>query len=118
MIGNSGHAGESLEDPGRVAQKNEALRLGFAFAQTNTGHDGQAEPLATFASTPQKLVDYAFRAVHMTIVTRRRIAKSISFMRNSPLCAVPVGDQRALALAGTAAAASTTRTAVPVLRPA
>ena len=39
MIGNGGHAGEALDDPGRVAQRNEALQLGFAFAQTNTGHD-------------------------------------------------------------------------------
>ena len=27
MIGNGGHAGESLDDPGRVAQKNQAPRL-------------------------------------------------------------------------------------------
>jgi len=39
MIGNGGHAGEALDDAGRAAQRNEALRLGFAFAQTNTGHD-------------------------------------------------------------------------------
>jgi feruloyl esterase len=33
MIGNGGHAGEALDDGGRVAQRNDALRLGFAFAQ-------------------------------------------------------------------------------------
>ena len=44
MIGNGGHAGEALDDPGRVAQRNEALQLGFAFAQTNTGHDARKEP--------------------------------------------------------------------------
>ena len=55
MIGNGGHAGENLDDPGRVAQKNEALRLGFAFAQTNTGHDARKEPGASFVmSNPQK----------------------------------------------------------------
>src|SRR5262249_47267527 len=48
MIGNGGHAGESLEDPGRVSQRNAALAIGFAFAQTNTGHDARKEPGASF----------------------------------------------------------------------
>ena len=48
MIGNGGFAGDALDDPGRVAQRNEALKLGFAFAQTNTGHDARKEPGATF----------------------------------------------------------------------
>src|SRR5262249_36740421 len=48
MIGNGGHAGESLEDPGRIAQRNAALQVGFAFAQTNTGHDARKEPGASF----------------------------------------------------------------------
>ncbi len=55
MIGNGGHAGESLEDAGRVAQRNQALQLGFAFAQTNTGHDARKEPGGSFVmSNPQK----------------------------------------------------------------
>jgi hypothetical protein len=76
MIGNGGHAGEGLEDPGRVAQKNQALQLGFAFAQTNTGHDARKEPGATFVlSNPQKAVDYAYRAVHLTATTSKDITK-------------------------------------------
>jgi feruloyl esterase len=76
MIGNGGHAGESLEDPGRVAQKNQALQLGFAFAQTNTGHDARKEPGASFVlSNPQKAIDYAYRAVHLTAVTSKDITK-------------------------------------------
>jgi len=76
MIGNGGHAGESLEDAGRVAQKNEALRLGFAFAQTNTGHDARKEPGASFVmSNPQKAIDYAYRAVHLTALTSKDITK-------------------------------------------
>ena len=60
MIGNGGLAGEAMDDPGRVAQRNEALQLGFAFAQTNTGHDARKEPGATFVlSNPQKAIDYA-----------------------------------------------------------
>jgi len=76
MIGNGGHAGEALDDAGRVAQRNEALRLGFAFAQTNTGHDARKEPGGTFVmSNPQKAIDYAWRAVHLTATTAKDITK-------------------------------------------
>jgi hypothetical protein len=74
MIGNGGHAGESLEDPGRVAQRNQALQVGFAFAQTNTGHDARKEPGASFVlSNPQKAMDYAYWAVHVTASTAKAI---------------------------------------------
>jgi feruloyl esterase len=76
MIGNGGLAGESMEDPGRVAQRNGALQLGFAFAQTNTGHDARKEPSGTFVlNNPQKAIDYAWRAVHLTALTTRAITK-------------------------------------------
>ncbi|HWF07574.1 MAG TPA: tannase/feruloyl esterase family alpha/beta hydrolase, partial [Bryobacteraceae bacterium] len=65
MIGNGGLAGEAMDDPGRVAQRNGALQLGFAFAQTNTGHDARKEPSGTFVlNNPGKAIDYAWRAVH------------------------------------------------------
>jgi len=74
MIGNGAHAGESLDDPGRAAQRNGAVQLGFAFAQTNTGHDARKEPGASFVlSNPQKAIDYAYRAVHLTAVTAKII---------------------------------------------
>jgi hypothetical protein len=76
MIGNGGHAGEALDDPGRAAQRTAALQLGFAFAQTNTGHDARKEPGATFVlSNPQKAIDYAYRAVHLTATTAKDITK-------------------------------------------
>jgi feruloyl esterase len=76
MIGNGGHAGEALDDPGRVAQRNQALQLGFAFAQTNTGHDARKEPGGTFVmNNPQKAIDYAWRAVHLTATTAKDITK-------------------------------------------
>ena len=76
MIGNGGHAGEAVDDPGRVAQRNQALQLGFAFAQTNTGHDARKEPGASFVmSNPQKAIDYAYRAVHLTATTTKDITK-------------------------------------------
>jgi feruloyl esterase len=76
MIGNGGHAGESLEDPGRVAQRDAALRLGFAFAQTNTGHDARKEPGASFVlSDPRKAIDYAYRAVNQTAVLAKAVTR-------------------------------------------
>lgn len=74
MIGNGGHAGESLDDPTRTSQRTAALQNGFAFGQTNTGHDARKEPGATFVlGNPQKAIDYAWRAVHLTATTARDI---------------------------------------------
>jgi Tannase and feruloyl esterase len=76
MIGNGGFAGDALDNSGRVAQRNEALRLGFAFAQTNTGHYARKEPGASFVmSNPEKAIDYAYRAVHLTAITAKKITK-------------------------------------------
>ena len=76
MIGNGGHAGEALDDAGRVAQRNQALQMGFAFAQTNTGHDARKEPGGSFVmSNPQKAIDYAWRAVHLTATTAKSMTK-------------------------------------------
>jgi hypothetical protein len=74
MIGNGGYAGENIEAPGRMNVRNNAVGLGFAFTQTNTGHDAAQEPLGTFALSSQKLYDYAFRAVHVTAETAKRVA--------------------------------------------
>ena len=74
MIGNGGYAGENLEAPNRAAVRQEAMRAGFAFTQTNTGHDAQQEPLGSFAQSSQKLLDYSFRAIHVTAETAKRVA--------------------------------------------
>jgi feruloyl esterase len=75
MIGNGGHAGEGLDDPGRAAQRIAALAHGFVMAQTNTGHDARKEPGGSFVlSNPQKAIDYAYRAVHVTADTAKRMA--------------------------------------------
>jgi feruloyl esterase len=76
MIGNGGHAGEALDAATRVAQRNAALQHGFAFAQTNTGHDARKEPGGSFVmSNPQKAIDYAYRAVHLTAQTAKDITR-------------------------------------------
>jgi hypothetical protein len=76
MFGNGGYAGEALDAPGRVATVRTALSRGFAIAQTNTGHDAVSEPLGTFAASPQKFVDYAYRGVHVTALTAKRILQA------------------------------------------
>jgi len=75
MNGNGGFAGESPETAPRAALRATALRHGFVTATTNTGHDATQEPLATFAERSyQKVVDYAFRAVHLTAITAKTAA--------------------------------------------
>jgi hypothetical protein len=74
MFGNGGYAGESLERPSRVELRHSGLQRGFVVAQTNTGHDAASEPLGTFAVNRQKLLDYAFRSLHTTAETGKRIA--------------------------------------------
>jgi hypothetical protein len=76
MFGNGGYAGEALDAPARVATARGALTRGFAAAQTNTGHDAASEPLGTFASSPQKFLDYAYRGVHVTALTAKRILQA------------------------------------------
>ena len=74
MSGNGGYAGERPDEPRRVALRNNALRNGFVSATTNTGHDAVREPLGSFAVDRTKLIDYAFRAVHLTATTAKSIA--------------------------------------------
>jgi hypothetical protein len=74
MFGNGGFAGESFTAPGRVTRRDAALVRGFAVVSTNTGHDASREPGASFALSPQKLSDYAYRAVHVSAVTAKELA--------------------------------------------
>jgi Tannase and feruloyl esterase len=68
MHGNGGYAGEPPDASNRSGPRDEALQRGFATVYTNTGHDRDREPLATFAyNDVEKTLDYAFRAVHLTV---------------------------------------------------
>ncbi|MBV9892301.1 MAG: tannase/feruloyl esterase family alpha/beta hydrolase, partial [Rhizobacter sp.] len=78
MRGNGGYAGERIEAPNRVALRDEALKRGFVAAQTNTGHDAIAQPLGSFAqSNLGKLVDYSYRAVHLTAQAAKDLAAAL-----------------------------------------
>lgn len=74
MNGNGGYAGDNLDAPQRALPRSVALRRGFVWAVTNTGHDAGEEPLATFAANRQKLLDYAFRSLHVTALAGKQIA--------------------------------------------
>ena len=74
MFGNGGFTGEPFDAPARIASRNQALKHGFTVAATNTGHDALLEPLASFAVDRQKLLDYSYRAVHVTAMTAKQIA--------------------------------------------
>src|SRR5687768_2288556 len=74
MTGNGGLAGDALDGP-MNPERATALANGFVTARTNTGHDARKEPSGTFVlSNPQKAIDYAYRAVHVTAETAKRIA--------------------------------------------
>jgi feruloyl esterase len=74
MTGNGGLAGDALDTPTN-ADRTGALTSGFVHARTNTGHDARKEPSGSFVmSNPQKATDYAYRAVHVTAETAKKIA--------------------------------------------
>jgi feruloyl esterase len=74
MFGNGGFAGETPETPPKPLYRDHALAAGFATAWTDTGHDARREPLGSFAADQQKLIDYSFRAVHLTAVLAKQLA--------------------------------------------
>lgn len=76
MFGNGGWAGESFEAANRVANRATGLRAGFVTAATDTGHSAANEPGASFAVNRQKLLDFAFRSLHMTAETAKLIART------------------------------------------
>ena len=76
MYGNGGLAGTPAIDQGKQYARDQALKKLFATAYTDTGHDKRVTPGGTFAyNNFHKLVDYGFRAVHLTIKTSKLLAK-------------------------------------------
>jgi len=72
VVGNGGFAG-SIQGYGDM---QIALRLGYATAATDTGHSVADGPNGMFAlGHPEKIVDFAYRAVHETTVESKRLIK-------------------------------------------
>jgi len=75
MTGNGGLAGDPVDQP-NTADRPAALTNGFVMARTNTGHDARKEPSGSFIlNNPQKAIDYAYRAVHVTADLAKAMAK-------------------------------------------
>jgi feruloyl esterase len=69
-VGNGGWAG-SIQG---YRDMQEALRRGYATAATDTGHSAKDGPAGMFAlGHPEKLVDFAYRAVHDMSVQSKRV---------------------------------------------
>src|SRR5262252_6088319 len=72
VVGNGGFAG-SIQGYGDM---QIALRLGYATAATDTGHQGGDGPNGMFAlGHPEKIVDFAYRALHDTTVQSKLLIK-------------------------------------------
>ncbi len=73
MFGNGGWAGEAFDTAGRSASRAKGVRAGFVTAATDTGHSAALEPGASFALNRQKLLDFGFRSLHVTVETAKML---------------------------------------------
>jgi hypothetical protein len=78
MVGNGGTAGTIS-----LGAMENGLRLGYAAASTDTGHDAAKEPLASFAkrgpdnpNAERKIIDFGYQAVHETAVLAKKLIKA------------------------------------------
>jgi tannase/feruloyl esterase len=71
-VGNGGFSG-LIFHPDMV----EPLRRGYAVAGTNTGHDGGPADASFAVGHPEKLVDFAWRAVHETTVKSKAVVTAL-----------------------------------------
>jgi feruloyl esterase len=71
MLGNGGFAGEiqAYLSGGFASHINK----GFAVAATDGGHDLDRQPLASFGKNRQKIIDFAYRAIHLTTQTAKQL---------------------------------------------
>ncbi len=70
MLGNGGWAG-SIQG---IAGMQSALREGYATSATDTGHEGGNGMFAL--GHPEKITDFAYRAVHETVVKSKMLIKA------------------------------------------
>ncbi len=101
MAGNGGYAGDALDHDRRTPPRSSLLQRGFATVVTDTGHSSATEPLGTFAADRQKLLDYAFRSLHVTATAAKAIAKAYygSGVTRSYFQGCSTGGRQALILA-------------------
>ena len=92
-VGNGGFAGSinyyALADD---------LRRGYATAGTDTGHQGDAEDASWAYKHPEKIVDFGYRALHVTTENAKALFEAFyTRCRSTPiLIAAPNGGREAL----------------------
>ncbi len=70
-VGNGGFAGQIS-----YSQMAANLRLGYATAGTDTGHQANSEDASWAWHHPEKITDWAFRALHETTVTAKQVIRA------------------------------------------
>ena len=70
-VGNGGFAG-SIE----FNSMGNNVRRGYATAATDTGHEGEAADGSWAYKHPEKVVDFGYRALHLTTVNAKTLIKS------------------------------------------
>lgn len=71
-IGNGGYAGKINRGGGLV----QAVQRGYAGVSTDTGHTGEDAETTWAKGHPEKVIDYAHRAVHLMTVNAKSIVKA------------------------------------------
>ena len=74
-VGNGGFSGSMSYTlgPGNGPGMAEALRAGYATSSTDTGHKGTAFDADWALGHPEKVIDYGYRAIHLTAVNAKAI---------------------------------------------
>jgi len=76
MGGNGGWAG-SIPEGGM----GFALREGSVSVGTDTGHDARREPGGIFTLDRQKMIDFAYRSVHLTVEAAKPLVHPVFVLR-------------------------------------
>src|SRR4051812_5862407 len=76
-VGNGGFAG-SID----FRALGDNVRRGYATAATDTGHEGEAADGSWAYKHPEKVVDFGYRALHLTTLNAKELVKA--FYNNAP----------------------------------
>jgi feruloyl esterase len=67
-IGNGGQAGEIY-----YHKMGQPLTMGYAVASTDTGHQGRGDDAGYAVGHPEKVIDFAYRAVHEMVLQSKTV---------------------------------------------